>query len=281
MSLLKRKRFVGSGIIARLTDGDFGFIAPESKAKDLFFHYKELLGVMPDELREGDMVGFDIVAGLKGLFPVNITRNGRSYEQETSEEPKDGEDSDPSSVMHIAVKIFSSGMAERIARTPTVLEQLEWRDLERLIAEVFSGLGFDVELTPGSKDGGKDVIVSYVASNGEKKSFFVEIKHWRSGKRVGRQPVMEFLHVIASENKTGGILLATHGFAKNAIEVITEIQRKSIGLGTNEKIVGLCRSYVKASEGIWYPPEQLDKVIFEGTRWRFDACAAHIVLCGW
>jgi cold shock CspA family protein len=261
MNLLKRRRFIGSGTIARLKDRGFGFISREGEEKDLFFHSNELRNIRFEELREGDCVGFGIIANSKGLCAVNIERNGRPDEEEVI----DCDDSDPDEVMRAAVKIFTSGMAEGIARDPEVLEKLEWRDLERLIAEVFAGLGFDVELTPGSKDGGKDVIVSYSAANGESKSYFVEIKHWRSGRRVGIESVIEFLHVIARENKTGGILLATHGFAKNAIETITEIYRKKISFGTNEKVVGLCRNYVKASEGIWYPPEHLDKVIFEDT----------------
>jgi hypothetical protein len=43
-----------------------------------------------------------------------------------------------------------------IARGARYLAEVEWRELEYLIAEVFSRLGFSAELTPGSKDGVKE-----------------------------------------------------------------------------------------------------------------------------
>jgi len=48
---------------------------------------------------------------------------------------------------------LSQRLALLIARDPSVLKVIEWRDMERLLAEVFSGIGFDVTLTPASKDG--------------------------------------------------------------------------------------------------------------------------------
>lgn len=256
---------MGSGVIKTLTDRGFGFIGREGEAKDLFFHSNELRGVSFDELREGDLIGFDIVVGPKGPSAINVARNGIPDNAEANAQKQEEEGDDPNTIIRSAVKIFCSRMAHAIAINPEILEELEWRDLERLIAEVFSGLGFDVELTPGSKDGGKDVIVNYSEPGGEKKSYFVEIKHWRSGKRVRSKTVMEFLHVIARENKTGGILLATHGFASESIEMLTEIDRQTIALGTEKKVVSLCRAYVKARKGIWYPPDDLEEVVFEET----------------
>lgn len=47
-----------------------------------------------------------------------------------------------------------------VARNPNVLNHLEWRDLERLVAELFDGLGFQARLTPSAKDDGKDVVLT-------------------------------------------------------------------------------------------------------------------------
>lgn len=62
------------GTIKTLTPKGFGFISREGESKDLFFHSKELNGVMYDELREGDMVTFEIVQGEKGPAAVNVSR---------------------------------------------------------------------------------------------------------------------------------------------------------------------------------------------------------------
>ncbi|MBP7770636.1 MAG: cold shock domain-containing protein [Candidatus Pacebacteria bacterium] len=63
-----------TGTIKTLTDRGFGFISREGEAKDLFFHSKDLNGVMFDELRQGDTVTFEVAEGPKGLNAVNVQR---------------------------------------------------------------------------------------------------------------------------------------------------------------------------------------------------------------
>jgi cold shock CspA family protein/glycosyltransferase involved in cell wall biosynthesis len=48
------------GVIKKLTDKGFGFIATAGNEKDIFFHGKTLVGVQFDELHEGDAVTFSI-----------------------------------------------------------------------------------------------------------------------------------------------------------------------------------------------------------------------------
>jgi CspA family cold shock protein len=62
------------GTIKTLTEKGFGFISREGEAKDLFFHSKELQGVMFDELRVGDTVTFDVVDTPKGPSATNVSR---------------------------------------------------------------------------------------------------------------------------------------------------------------------------------------------------------------
>ena len=62
------------GTIKTITDKGFGFIAREGEAKDLFFHSNDLQGVAFDELRTGDNVTFEVVAGQKGPSAKNVQR---------------------------------------------------------------------------------------------------------------------------------------------------------------------------------------------------------------
>lgn len=63
-----------TGVIKRLTDKGFGFIAQEGEEKDLFFHSSALVGVTWDELREGDAVSFDTEDSDKGPRATNVQR---------------------------------------------------------------------------------------------------------------------------------------------------------------------------------------------------------------
>lgn len=64
-----------TGTIKTLTGKGFGFIAREGETKDLFFHKQDLNGVTFEELREGDVVTFDVVEGEKGPAAKNVTRS--------------------------------------------------------------------------------------------------------------------------------------------------------------------------------------------------------------
>lgn len=162
------------------------------------------------------------------------------------------------------VRSISHKFAKLVADNPETLDHLEWRDLERMMARVMEGLGFDCTLTPPSKDGGKDLILVCHATSG-KESFIVELKHWRSGKRVGRQSVLDFLHVVVAENRTGGLFLSTSGYAANSFEGLTKVSRERIRFGGCPKVVLLVQTYVRASNGLWTPPTTLREVLFEAT----------------
>lgn len=166
-------------------------------------------------------------------------------------------------VEHI-LKVISSRFAQIIVKQPSELYKLEWRDLERMIAEVFDGIGFKVELTPGSKDGGKDIILSCKVE-GKDKSYIVEIKHWRSGVKVGQDAIKSFLNVIVNEDRNSGLYLSTFGYCNNAFEALTEIERKKIKFGEEEKIVSLCKTYNKIASGIWSPCTNLAEILYEQT----------------
>ncbi len=167
------------------------------------------------------------------------------------------------------IKSVSDEFAKLVAANPNILDHLEWRDLERMMERVMEGIGFSVTLTPPSKDGGKDLILTCMVEN-KRESYIIELKHWRAGKKVGRQAVSDFLQVIVSESRTGGLFLSTSGYTVDPFEGITEINRHRLRLGNRAKIVLLTQTYVKASSGLWSPPTDLLEVLFESTIDKVD-----------
>jgi CspA family cold shock protein len=59
------------GVIKRLTDKGFGFIAVDGK-KDIFFHQSSVEGARFEELREGQRVSFTEGQGPKGPRAENV-----------------------------------------------------------------------------------------------------------------------------------------------------------------------------------------------------------------
>jgi restriction system protein len=154
--------------------------------------------------------------------------------------------------------------ATLVARDSRALKHLEWRDLERIVASVFESLGFSVELTPSSKDGGRDVVLE-CRVEGRLARYLVEVKHWRAGNKVGGSAVRDFLKVVVSEPADAGVFLSTYGFCSNAFEQLTEIEKRRIRVGQESELVSLCRTYTKARAGIWIPPADLADVLYSHT----------------
>ena len=62
------------GTVARLMDKGYGFIKIDGQSKDLFFHSNELQNAHFDDIREGDVLEFEVAEGPKGPSAVNIKR---------------------------------------------------------------------------------------------------------------------------------------------------------------------------------------------------------------
>lgn len=63
-----------TGTIKTLTPRGFGFISRDGETKDLFFHSKDLQGVVFDDLKVGDTVTFEVAEGEKGSYASNVSR---------------------------------------------------------------------------------------------------------------------------------------------------------------------------------------------------------------
>lgn len=162
------------------------------------------------------------------------------------------------------IRQISKKFIELVGKDIENLKDLEWRDLERMVSELFEGIGFKTTLTPSSKDGGKDIILECLI-NDIQKTFIIEIKHWRSATKVGQAAVKEFTQVIINEKRDKGLFLSTYGFTNNYYESLSEKQKSIVHFGEKEKIVELCKIYEKINNGIWNPIYTLEDILFENT----------------
>lgn len=113
----------------------------------------------------------------------------------------------------------------RLAAAPHLLYQISDRQFEEFVAELFSRQGYEVTLTPASKDGGKDL---YVATRSDLGMFLfvVECKKYAPDRPVGVALVRHLYGVVESERATGGILATTSRFTRGAREFQEKIQTR-------------------------------------------------------
>ncbi|MGK7297523.1 MAG: restriction endonuclease [Candidatus Wenzhouxiangella sp. M2_3B_020] len=111
---------------------------------------------------------------------------------------------------------FAGARRKRILRDAasqsTGVEQLDWRNFERLVHAFFEGRGFRVTDRGGpAADGGVDL---ELVRNG--KRYLVQCKHWRA-RNVGVQPVRELYGVMTARNADGGFFVTSSAFTAEAL----------------------------------------------------------------
>jgi restriction system protein len=151
-----------------------------------------------------------------------------------------------------------------LAENPEQLNTVEWRDFERIMRETFEGLGFDTVLTRSTKDGGFDLELRTV-EDGTPAVYLVEVKRWTAPSRPGNSVLKNFLEVVVGRGVRGGLILSTSGYTSTVFKGITEIERRTVRLGDQTKIVALVQTYHKLGTEIWIKAEHLAKVLFEKT----------------
>jgi CheY-like chemotaxis protein len=183
----------------------------------------------------------------KNSSPERLLSLIQRFRQAIQEQP------DQAHYYRAIVQRLGQALAEAIARDPSFLEQVEWRDLERTLSEVFNGLGYEAHLTRSAKDGGKDIVLQWI-HNGTSTTWYVELKHWTE-KRVGTGEMRHFAQVLIRDEVEHGLLLASGGFVTGSYEALSVIEQTRLNLGGKEQIINLCKTYVWARNGLWTAPD--------------------------
>ena len=127
-------------------------------------------------------------------------------------------DEEQNGIITIA-NVVSEQLIREIAKHPTILQTIERRRFEELIAELFNGFGYDVELTGRTRDGGKDIIaVKNVDSINLR--YLIECKRPDPGNPVTVSTVRELLGVRTDDPATKALLVTTTDFTKDAKSLI-------------------------------------------------------------
>jgi len=167
-------------------------------------------------------------------------------------------------------------MIEAIASNPGLVYSLEWRDMERFMALVYEEIGFSVSLTKASQDGGKDLVLYCLSGpnpHGRKPiKYYVELKHWKKGARVGAEPVNKLLQVSIRDGASGSIFLSTSGFTANVGKDSSSNQNPS--LGDLASIHSLCRFYIASRNNEIFSSRALEEITNLSTE-NYDKAQQH------
>lgn len=200
------------------------------------------------------------------VFPSNGGPRLKRYLSEAASKNNVEPDVKTPSRLEVIVRAAMKAIPLEIAKNPQCLRDVEWRDLERAMREVFEQLGFETELTRSGKDGGFDLRLE-CEEDGETQIFLVEVKHWlASGKRPGSEVLSALVDVVAKAGgKTKGLLVSSSGFTGNVLSGRTEVEQHTVRIAGQNKIVSLCQSYLESLEGVWLPTTELSEMLLGGS----------------
>jgi restriction system protein len=124
-------------------------------------------------------------------------------------------DQRPSSNLVLRIQAFSDDLIAVLAERPELMRELSPRRFEELVAELYQRQGFEIELTPETRDGGVDLYVVRHESFGRVVTA-VECKRWTSA--VGVEIVRQLYGVVEHEDLNAGVLVTTSRFTRDAQE---------------------------------------------------------------
>jgi restriction system protein len=125
------------------------------------------------------------------------------------------DDSAASKKIIVDVRGVNDEFLRRAADDPNLVFGISPRQFEELVAELLSRLGYRIELTPQTRDGGKDI---YAAKHDNIGNFLyiVECKRYAPDSPVGVE-IVRALHGVADiERVTGAMIVTTSYFSADA-----------------------------------------------------------------
>ena len=167
------------------------------------------------------------------------------------------------SVYAALTREVSEALAIKIAEGRVRVDELEWRELEKLLGTVMQGLGFKCIVTPPARDKGRDLLICDI-SRDDVAWYNVEIKHWRD-RSVDARSVHYCLEVALREGRRGALLVSTGGLAPAAFQARTEVHQDFMRLADQSKVVTSCRYFTKRMSGLWAEEIPVRRILFEDT----------------
>jgi cold shock protein len=202
------------GTIKTLTgDRGFGFIAVDGQ-RDEFFHSRELIGVMYDELRVGDMVTFDVKLASREESIARLLQKNHfllPYREQSIVSPNSFDELEFG-------KKATSDLILRLNQNPLHLHQFSARQFEELVAELYAVDGYDVELIGSwnQADGGVDIMAVKRDVGTHHYRMAIQCKRYGTQHRISAAPIRALAGVLDRFKAHAGALVTTSDFTEPA-----------------------------------------------------------------
>lgn len=154
---------------------------------------------------------------------------------------------------------INAELIKHLAKHPQSLYDLTPRRYEELIAELLKDMGYEVYLTPQTRDGGRDVIAVITIPPNEKIVTLVECKKWHPSRKIQPDQVKSFLYTLNEQDKANFGMMATTSFFSSGAQELQKIHKWKLSLYDFDKMNEWLINYGQwhKSSGLWLPKNPL------------------------
>ena len=205
------------GVIASLYNG-FGFIAPDSGERSLFFHAGDLHPLrIFNELQCGQPVAFEVVDSDRGGKKADRVDWLGEIPELTSHYELPAR---PPAIILDALQECTAELVEYLIKHPGELRDLHPGAFENLVAAIFRHEGFATERISGwnQADGGVDIIAVRHLSLGSDIRIAIQCKRWAQSRKLSAEPLRSLAGILDRFQAHAGVVATTGLFSKKAEE---------------------------------------------------------------
>jgi restriction system protein len=109
----------------------------------------------------------------------------------------------------------NEALIQNLKKNPKEIFSLMPRKYEELVAELFRDMGWDVELTQATRDGGKDILAAMKTAAGHILCL-VEAKHYRADRKIGVSLVRALYGTLCDYQATNAVMVTTSSYSRDA-----------------------------------------------------------------
>ena len=121
----------------------------------------------------------------------------------------------------IVLSPINNRVLKYLSENPEAWYQLQDDDFELAMAEIYSKLGYNVERTQSTRDGGKDIIIRKPEILGDF-IYYVECKKYAPKRHIGVGIVRNLVVTVNTDRVNGGILATTSFFTRDARKFVLD-----------------------------------------------------------
>ncbi|GFO67223.1 hypothetical protein GMLC_08020 [Geomonas limicola] len=153
-----------------------------------------------------------------------------------------------------SVKTINQEYIAWLKKHPDQLPNISWEAFEKLIAEIFSSYGFQVDIIAKQRGMSGDIIAIKTDEVGVTRKYLIECKCYNDTRHIGIAIVNEVIGAAMRAKTDYAMLVTTSSFTKNVFDRTNEIKSVRLELREGREIKDWLLSYKQKDDGeLWLP----------------------------